>query len=152
MIFRTPEQKNDLYASWNRPDRPFFAAGACHILIQAFLERPESAGFQPFMIVPAEGFRGGHLFAASPTQVFDYHGFSDRKAYLRHFNRKIRRFFPAWQGELIPIAEPLMTEFYARHNLRAPHQFHRDPLPRACAFVDKLLRSTSRVPCPNPPP
>lgn len=29
---RTPEEKRDMFKFWARDDRPFFAAGACHIM------------------------------------------------------------------------------------------------------------------------
>src|SRR5471032_3305755 len=82
MIFRTEEQKHDLTRSWHRSDRPFFAAGACHVLAAAFLEVYPNAGFHPFLILPGPGLRGSHVFVSDGETVFDYHGFSGHDRFL----------------------------------------------------------------------
>ena len=73
---------------WNLPDRAFFAAGACHILAYAFLERYPEAGFAPLWIKPAPGHTGNHIIIVREDRAFDYHGHSDRSALLAHYCAK----------------------------------------------------------------
>ncbi|HEX3588635.1 MAG TPA: hypothetical protein VHV74_03310 [Pseudonocardiaceae bacterium] len=46
-VARTPLERADQLASWQRPDQAFFAAGACHILAFAFLEAFPGLGCTP---------------------------------------------------------------------------------------------------------
>lgn len=138
MLFRTEAQKLDLEWNWNRGDRAFFQSGACHILTFAFLEHHTDSHWKPWMIKPREGFRGEHIFAATENVVFDYHGFSNREKYIEHYFRKIRRLFPKWEGELLEVAEFMTPQFFKKHNYRAPHQYFRNPIPRADAFINRL--------------
>lgn len=139
MLFRTPEQKRDLEWGWNRGERAFFAAGACHVLTYVFLQRYPQSRYRPWMILPADGFRGGHVFAGTEEIVFDYHGFTARGRYLAHFREKMQRIFPGWHGELIKPDEFMESSFLDRYAHRAPDQFHQDPLPRAEAFIERLV-------------
>jgi len=139
MLFRTESQKLDLEWSWNRGDRAFFQAGACHILADAFLRRFPRSGFRPLMIQPVTGFRGGHIVAANSTLVFDWHGFSDREGYLAHHFRKLRKFFPGWNGTLVELEGFMSPACLREHNLRAPEKYFRDPTARAEAFVSRLV-------------
>src|SRR5580693_6649818 len=45
--------KNDSLRRWHRPDRHFFANGACQVLAFAFLERYPDLGFHARWIKPA---------------------------------------------------------------------------------------------------
>ena len=58
---------------WSLPDRVFFACGACHILVYAFLERYGKPDMKPLWLKPEPGFRGNHIVVATDTWVFDYH-------------------------------------------------------------------------------
>lgn len=139
MVFRSNKAKEDPVLSWNRPDRPFFAAGACHILTAAFIELHPDAGYQTLLIRPEPGFRGGHILASNGKTVFDYHGYSLESVFLRHYTAKIRRFFPAWRGSIHRLDEwPISPEFCERNRLRRPDQFLHDPFPRAVAFVRRF--------------
>jgi hypothetical protein len=139
VIFRTAEQKADVSRSWHRPDRPFFAAGACHILAAAFLAAYPDLGFDSYLILPRPGMRGGHIFVADETIVFDYHGFSDRDRFLDHYFRKIRRLSPGWQGELLRLeVSPAGADFCHKHRHRLPSEFPHDPFPRAFAYLRRF--------------
>ena len=132
MIFRTQKQKHDLAGSWSRPDRPFFASGACHVLAAAFLEAYPNADYHPFLILPNPGLRGSHVFVSDGKIAFDYHGFSKYDHYLSHFFTKIRRFFPRWHGQVIRLTEsPIGVSFCEAHHCRLPSQYLHNPLPRA---------------------
>ena len=84
MIFRSENAKQDLVKSWNRPDRPFFAAGACHILAAVFLETYSNAGYYTLFIKPEARCRGGHVVVSNGRIIFDYHGYADQETYLAH--------------------------------------------------------------------
>jgi len=139
VIFRTESQKADLQRSWHRPDRPFFAAGACHILAAAFLEAHPGQGFATTLILPDDGHRGSHVFVSDGTSAFDYHGYSRCETFLSHYLRKIRRFFPSWQGRIITLADsPISTSFCRTYGCRLPSQFLHDPRPRAHAYLSRF--------------
>lgn len=139
MIFRSEEQKRDQIQSWNRPDRSFFAAGACHILAAAFLEAYSHSGFQAFQIVPKPGFRGTHVFVSNGNRIFDYHGFSEHDRYIIHYFAKIRRFFPPWDGDVIRLdCSPTDFFFCQKYNHRLPEQYLHDPRPRAQAYLTRF--------------
>jgi hypothetical protein len=139
VIFRTDEQKRDFVGSWNRPDRPFFAASACHVLAAAFLQTYPSIGYTAVLVRPSKGFRGTHVVVTDEKTVFDYHGYPRRAFYFDHHFTKMRRFFPGWSAELIPLSEsPIDWSFCHVHRHRHPSQFFQNPLPRALAFVQRF--------------
>jgi hypothetical protein len=139
MIFRTPDEKRDLVRSWKRPDRPFFAAGACHVLAAVFLETYPKAGYQPLFIRPSAGQRGGHVLVSNGRTVFDYHGYAEEAVYLAHYYCRIRRFFPSWQGTLVRLkGSPLEAGFCQENQLRQPDQFPQDPRPRALRYLQRF--------------
>lgn len=138
MIFRTDAQKKDLVASWFRFDRSFFASGACHVLTHEFLKRDGVAGFRPYMILPAAGYRGSHVFASDGSLAFDYHGWSNHTLFLDHYFRKIQRIFPGWQGNLVDIARDFWSDrWFSETCSMKPHQYYTDPTERANAFIDR---------------
>jgi hypothetical protein len=139
MIFRSSEAKADPVLSWNRPERPFFAAGACHVLAAAFLELHPNEAWHTIIIRPEPGFRGGHIVVANDKMVFDYHGYSDEDAFLRRYRAKMGRFFPNWGCTLHRVdGSPVSVEFCAQNKLRKPDQFLHDPFPRAMKYVQRL--------------
>jgi len=142
-IRRTPGLKHDQTIRWNLPDRVFFAAGACHVLAYAFLERFPRSGARPFWIKPLDGSPTNHIVVLRDACAFDYHGFSRRDALLDHFRRRALRSWPEWRGELVEI-EPgaLISEAKSRTYpglwLREPEHFLHNPLPRARAYIDRF--------------
>lgn len=136
MLFRTPRQKADLEWSWFRGDRAFFAAGACHVLAREFLLTPGGRNFHPIVIMPAPGFRGGHVFVSNGVTVFDYHGYSEHERFVTHYLRKITRLFPGWRGAVLDITDTFWTDaWFTDTSHRRPEQFHRDPTERARRFI-----------------
>ena len=139
MIFRSPEAKSDLLRSWNRPDRPFFAAGACHILAVAFLEAYPDAGYRPIHLRPEAGHRGSHVAVSNGRVIFDYHGYTDEETYFAHYFSKIRRFFPDWQGTVVPLNEsPTGIIFCREYQHRMPDQYPHDPRSRAAFYLKRF--------------
>jgi hypothetical protein len=146
MIFRSIEAKKNLVHSWHRPDRPFFAAGACHILAGVFLKAYAGSDFRPFLIAPEPGFRGSHVFVADARFVFDYHGYSQRDRYLLHHGEKMRRFFSGWRGRLIELfCSPLEEDFCREYRHRSPAGYLHDPLPRALTYLRRFSRPSEAV-------
>lgn len=140
MLFRTPAQKADQRWSWDRGDRAFFAAGACHILAREFLATEAGRGFRPFMIVPDPGWRGGHVFCSDGRTTFDYHGCARHDPFVAHYRAKIARFFPGWRGRCVDIVDSFWRDdWFERTHHRRPEQFLHDPTPRARRFIARLL-------------
>jgi hypothetical protein len=122
MIFRSKRAKEDLSSSWNRSDRTFFAAGACHILAAAFLERFANSAFQAMLILPRHGARGSHVFVTDGTTAFDYHGFTPCERFRSFYCRHLQRRFSGWEADLIALVESPSS----REVLR--------PIQSSCAF------------------
>jgi hypothetical protein len=150
MIFRDEATKRDPVKNWNRPERSFFAAGACHILAHVFLEKYGESNFLSVLIKPKRGFRGSHLFVTDGRWVFDWHGYSEREKYLKHYFLKLERFFPGWSAEMIEIQGDLTLEdFCNKYCHRKPDQYLHDPIVRAQAYLmrfpdPKKLQNCSR--------
>jgi hypothetical protein len=69
MFFPKVDVKNDPVRRWHRPDRHFFANGACQVLAFAFLERYPDLGFHARWIKPAAGFTGNHTYVTDGTNL-----------------------------------------------------------------------------------
>jgi hypothetical protein len=129
---------------WALPDRVFFACGACHILAYAFLERHKTLGpVKAIWIKPASGYSGNHVFVCGGAWVFDYHGYSRRKAFLDHTVKRAGQLWPGWSCELVELSKDvLISEKLSRRYhglwLREPRQFLHDALPRARRFLDRF--------------
>ena len=135
--------KRDNARQWALPDRVFFAAGACHILAYAFLERYPAAGFRPIWIKPHAGYTGNHIIATDGAAAFDYHGWSSLQTLIAHAKAKAGRWWPGWNAELIELpADVLVSERKSRTYdglwLREPRQYQHDALPRAHAFLRRF--------------
>ena len=135
--------KNDPVQRWHRPDRHFFANGACQVLAFAFLERYPDLGFHARWIRPAAGYAGNHIYVTDGTNAFDYHGLTTERRLLAFDFKRARRFFPGWDARLVDLpADVLVSEQRSREIeglwLREPKQFLHDALPRAQTFLDKF--------------
>lgn len=143
MIFRTAEQKADLKRSFERPDRPFFAAGACHVLAQAFLDSADSDDWNASLIAPHAGYRGMHVFVCSRYYAFDYHGYTSVHRFRDHYFNKMRHWFPGWSADCLELdISPISEEFCTHYGHRRMDQFYQCPFPRAAAYVQKFARPT----------
>jgi len=136
-----PGIKEDPVRRWKLPDRVFFAAGACHILAHAFLERFPSPGFAPVWVRPREGFTGNHVFVTNGDLAFDYHGYVTHDRLVAHFHKRARRLFPGWVADLIPVTVSLVNREEAKTigmDIREPAQFFHDALPRARRYLERF--------------
>jgi hypothetical protein len=101
---RTPGAKRDPIKQWALPDGVFFAAGACHMLAFAFLERYPHSGFEAKWIRPAPGHTGNHIVVVRDDGcVFDYHGFSEWSRYWTHAVRRANQWWPGWSAAVVSI-------------------------------------------------
>jgi hypothetical protein len=143
MFFPKIDVKNDPDRRWHRPDRHFFANGACQVLAFAFLERYPDLGFRARWIKPAAGFTGNHIYVTDGINAFDYHGLTTEQRLLTFGFMRSRRFFPGWDATLQDLpTDVLVSEQRSRDIeglwLREPKQFLYDALPRARSFLDKF--------------
>jgi len=141
MFFPKINVKIDPLRRWHRPDRHFFANGACQVLAFAFLERYPDLEFRARWIKPAAGFSGNHIYVTDGINAFDYHGLTTEARLLALAFRRGRRFFPGWDAALVDLpADVLISEQRSRQIeglwLREPKQFLHDALPRAREFLD----------------
>jgi len=150
MFFPKIDVKNDPVRRWHRPDRQFFANGACQVLAYAFLERYADLGFHARWIKPVDGFIGNHIYVTDGINAFDYHGLTAEQRLLELAFRRGRRFFPGWDATLFDLpSDVLISEQRSRQYdglwLREPKQFLHDAMPRARAFLDRFGDLRSRL-------
>ncbi len=150
MFFPKIDVKDDPVRRWHRPDRQFFANGACQVLAYAFLERYPGLGFRARWIKPAAGYSGNHIFVTDDRNAFDYHGLATEGQLLSLCFRRARRFHSGWDATLVDLpTDVLISEQRSRQIdglwLREPQQFLHDALPRARAFLDRFNDLQSRL-------
>ena len=148
MFFPKTYVKNDPVRRWHRPDRQFFANGACQVLAYAFLQRYPDLGFHARWIKPLAGYSGNHIFVTDGLNAFDYHGLTTEQRLLSLGFRRARRFFPGWEATLVDLpAEILVSEQLSRQIeglwLREPKQFLHDAMP-ARASLSRQVRRPER--------
>jgi hypothetical protein len=127
---------------WSLPDRVFFAAGACHILAYAFLERHFCFGAKALWLRPEAGI-GNHVFVACGDWAFDYHGYALLDRFLSHSRRRAQRLWPGWHAQLVELPREVLvseakSKTYGGLWLREPGQFLHNALPRARAFLNRF--------------
>ena len=143
MYVISTEKKGDPVRRWLLPERVFFAAGACHILAFAFLERYPDHGYRPVWIKPKSGHTGNHIVVARGDEAFDYHGHCRLSALLQHMKRKAALWWPGWDCELLELSGDVLvneakSRLYPDLWLREPAQFLHNALPRAHAFLNRF--------------
>lgn len=122
---RTPAQREDPWLAWWRPDRAFFAAGACHILAYTFAAARRD--MRPLGL-RARGAAGPtHVIASDGAWAFDHRGWTPLAELVRR------------SGDVRAVALPERLEaFCAAHRHRLPSQFPIDPRPRALAYIARF--------------
>lgn len=143
MFFPKINVKDDPVRRWHRPDRQFFANGACQVLAYAFLQKYPELGFFARWIKPAKGYFGNHIFVTDGRNAFDYHGLTTEEGLLSLCFTRARRFHPGWDATVIDLpTDVLISERRSREIeglwLREPEQFLHNALPRAHAFLDRF--------------
>lgn len=126
---RTEIERSDQRVAWERPDRAFFAAGACHVLAWACRDTYTERAIG----IEALRFEGEqqvfHTYAIWDGWTFDHSGWN-REPELVAANA-------AFEGrplERVAIAVDLAA-FCEQHDHRMPHHYWHDPVQRARDYV-----------------
>jgi len=140
MFERTPEEKQDIFKAWDRDDRAFFAAGACHILANLFVQLHREEGYRMIYIKPANGFSGKHVYASNGTWAFDYNGWTKADELFKLIERAYKEKYAGWTCQKIPIEDSMTSlEDFCKANLhRLPWQFAQLPWERAYNYIKQF--------------
>jgi hypothetical protein len=135
---RTEAERSDQLLSWKRPDRAFFAAGACHILAYRFRETDGTdEGWELIHLRPRPGFIGSHVYVSTGEWVFDFNGWTPEQHFLDETARRCRYRWPDWDFDRVVLTESLES-FCAPNRHRLPSQYAFDPIARADAFIQRF--------------
>ena len=137
---RTPEQKRDMFLSWERDDQSFFASGACHILADLFVQIHQHEGYYMVHIKPAEGFPGNHAYASNGEWAFDHNGWTKEAELLETTEKAYQTKYPDWKYERIVIASSAtsLEDFCKANNHRLPWQYAYFPWERAHKYISQF--------------
>ena len=144
LYHRTPEERADRFLSWQRPDRNFFASGACHILAYLFIEiHSGEKKYQLIYIKPAEGYPGNHVYVSDGTWAFDFNGWTLEEELLRVTEEEYSKAYPGWKYERRILAYDLYTlEDFCKENYhRMPYQYAYLPWERAYNYIKQFPSS-----------
>lgn len=125
---RTAAERVDQVLAWNRTDKAFFAAGACHILAWTFIEQHPT--FHIAALRQAGEEYASHVIATDGTWAFDHDGWTLESELLA----VTAAYEPEKPWESLTITEDLAT-YCKSHNHRLPEFFAEDPRPRARAYI-----------------
>lgn len=137
---RTPEQKIDMFKSWQRDDQAFFASGACHILAYLFVQLHHHEGYNMVHIKPAEGFTGNHVFASNGVWAFDHNGWVKEQELLTVTKNAFEERYPKWSYEKIVIkySTEAFMKFCIDNNHKLPWQYAYLPWERAYKYIGRF--------------
>jgi len=140
---RTPEHKHDIFKSWERDDQAFFAAGACHILADLFVQLHQDEGFKMVCIKPNKGFAGNHAYASNGKWAFDHNGWTKEDELLRVTAEAYRQRYPGWGYTKYTIEPAIdaLEKFCKANNHRLPWQFAQLPWERAYTYIQRFSSS-----------
>jgi hypothetical protein len=134
---RSPAQRADPALAWARPDRAFFAAGACHVLADRVRRRFPEHDLELVYIRPT-GPMGHHVFVSDGDVALDFNGWSHDKELVAVNVAACRDLDPNWDFVRLTITVPL-DDFCRRYQHRRPDQFPGDVLRRADHYLDHIL-------------
>jgi len=126
---RTELERSDQRVSWERSDQAFFAAGACHVLAWVCRDtyRDQQIGIEALRCVGEQ--QVFHTYATWDVWTFDHSGWNPEPQLFASNSA-----FEGVELERVPITVGL-ADFCDEHHHRLPHQYGRNPTPRARAFV-----------------
>jgi hypothetical protein len=131
---RTDEEFRDVFLAWQRDDRAFFAAGACHILAHQFLSLHYGEDYEFVLIRPRRG-RGFHAFAGDGRWAFDFNGWTREEELLRVHEAAYRETDPDWSYQRVVPPGGLPAYLRSHDDLRPPEFFPELPWTRAYNYV-----------------
>jgi hypothetical protein len=134
---RTSAERADPFLSWAREDKAFFAAGACHILADLFIQLHMGESFETVYIRPQNSTHGHHVYATNGTWAFDFNGWTKEAELLDAYAKAYVSKFPGWKYDRIVIKDGL--EVFCRDNYhRLPWQFPYLPWERAYKYIKQF--------------
>lgn len=136
---RTPAERADQMLSWQRDDKAFFAAGACHILAWAFIQTYPEAGFSVLALRKVGEPHPSHIYVTDGTWAFDHCGWTLEEELLA----VTRSSEPDCEFERLLITCDLET-FCADNYHRLPGQFAFLPWQRAFDYISRFNLSSHR--------
>ncbi|WP_406062271.1 hypothetical protein [Micromonospora sp. NBC_00860] len=128
---RTAIERSDQRVAWERADKAFFAAGACHVLAWVCRDSYPDRSIEVAAVRLAGDLQILHVYAIWAGWAFDHSGWNPEPLLLA-----VNADFEGHPLERIGIAVDL-AEFCGDHHHRMPDQYWRDPLPRARQYVGR---------------
>jgi hypothetical protein len=142
---RTPAERGDQLLSWQRNDKAFFAAGACHILAWAFLRDERRAlGFSPAGLRPVGARHVHHVYVCDGRWAFDHDGRTREDELLTVTRAAHQQVNPGETIEQVALPDDL-EQYCAENYSRLPSQYAFDPLPRANAYLERFSARPPRA-------
>jgi hypothetical protein len=131
---RTQAERDDELLSWQRTDRAFFAAGACHILAWTCRQLYPAQSIGIAALRAAEKDQVFHVFATWNDWAFDHCGWHPANDLV-----SVNQDFEGYPLVRVEIATDL-AEFCRQHHHRLPHHYYDDPRPRARDYARSIRR------------
>lgn len=108
LFSRTPEERKNQVLSWNRSDKAFFAAGACHILAYTFKWLHVDKHYDVVLIQPKEPFtQGSHVYVTNGEWAFDFNGWTKENELLEETQKEMLKRYTGWIYEKIILGDDL---------------------------------------------
>jgi hypothetical protein len=130
---RTQEERHDLFLSWNRPDKNFFAAGACHILASVFVQLYHMQGYKMIYLRGLEPHNTNHVYASNGEWAFDHCGFTLESELLETTRLVYRQHYVDWEYATEVILN--LEQFCQQYHHRLPWQYLHLPWERAYCYI-----------------
>jgi hypothetical protein len=134
---RTQAERDDPVVVWRRPNREFFASGACHILAYALVNRMWFAGYRLIYLRPTGDFPGQHVYATNGEWALDAAGWTLEAELLAVTKAEYSAAHPGWDYVLEQI-DVGIEDFCERNGHRLPEDFAKRPWKRAHVYLTEL--------------
>jgi hypothetical protein len=131
---RTEAERIDPVLSWNRPDKAFFAAGACHILAWTFVRANPKSEFSLRGLREIRQSHVSHVYVSDGNWAFDHDGWNLEAELLAVTRSEAQRREDGARIESIGLHDNLVN-FCMEHHHRLPSNFAYDPWPRATQYL-----------------
>lgn len=134
---RTKLQKHDMFESWKRSDKQFFAGGACHILAFLFATLHQDEGFKVIHQKPKGDYPGHHMFASNGNWAFDYCGWTLEEELKEVNQAAYRQAYPDWEVDYVEVSGDF-TQYLLKTGHRPPEYFPYLPWERAYSYIKEF--------------
>lgn len=134
---RTPEEYQNIVLDWQREDKAFFAAGACHILAILFLFLHPDEGYYLVHIKPKHRDKGHHMYASNGTWAFDFIGWTQEKELLEAYTAAYQQKYSGWEYDRIVVKED-HRDYIVEVKHRPPEFYLHLPWERAHEYIKQF--------------